>query len=65
MRIKWIYISIGIVLILGGFYWFQLRPVEMKKECHKDTVEFLKKQHSVTKRSYDEIYELCLNSKGF
>lgn len=30
---KYAYLSIIILLIISGFYWFQLRPSQIKKHC--------------------------------
>lgn len=28
-------IIIGLIILGGAFYWFQLRPVQIKKECYQ------------------------------
>lgn len=32
MKTKYIF-ALTIMLVVGGFYWFQLRPANIKKEC--------------------------------
>lgn len=56
-----ILIIIFILLILGGFYWFQYRPTQIRSFCDWDT----KRIHGwrITK-TYDEEYNSCLHSKG-
>lgn len=36
MKFKLAIIIIISFLISGWFYWFQLRPVEIRKKCHSD-----------------------------
>ena len=33
MKNNFLIILLGLVLILGLFYWFQIRPTEIRKEC--------------------------------
>lgn len=64
MRNKQLLIII-LVIIAGYFYWFQIRPAQIRKECHDyaygtpnlgDTNEW------VTATKY--YYDACLSRKG-
>lgn len=51
--------KITILIVLGiivSFYWFQLRPSEIRKECFK--------KHLSDRQIGDEAYINCLRSKG-
>ncbi len=56
-----IYLVIGVLffLLVGAFYWFQLRPTNIRKECYKNISE-LDKKYDI----YQQDYEKCLRSKG-
>lgn len=53
-------VIIVLVLILGAFYWFQLRPVQIKKECSWFTeitpadVGITKEQAEINKKAFTE-----------
>jgi len=60
------------LLILGFvFYWFQLRPTNIRKECYKDTyidatdkISELDKKYGIYDERNERDYEKCLKSKG-
>ncbi len=61
-------IIIIFILISGAFYWYELRPMQIKKNCHKisstrkinwDKMIYENKDGSIGK-SYSE----CLKEKG-
>ena len=60
------------LLILGFvFYWFQLRPTNIRKECYKDTyidatdkISELDKKYGIYDERNERDYEKCLRSKG-
>ena len=64
-------IIIVLVLIVGAFYWFQLRPTNIRKECYKDTyidatdkISELDKKYGIYDERNERDYEKCLKSKG-
>ncbi len=54
-------IIIIVFIVLGGwFYWFQLRPIQIKKECSQYFTS-----HSLLSQDLKERkYKLCLIEKG-
>lgn len=76
-----IIIVLVILLVIGGFYWFQYRPAEAKKECNTKSVEYYKEAFSEAdgdgdgkvsrstvdgiEQNMDHLYKSCLRSKGF
>jgi len=63
-------ILLGLLLLVGWFYWFQWRPVKIKQYCHQHAEEnarvFSQNKGTFTEvRSvYDRSYEKCLHEKG-
>ena len=55
---KYIIILISIIL-LGIFYWFQLRPTQIRKECSKNLIGF-----SSIEQNGEKNYNRCLREKG-
>jgi len=55
----WVLILIVLIMIVFSFYWFQLRTVNIKKECYK-TAE----QWSNGGWAFDYHYKQCLRSNG-
>lgn len=61
-----------IVLVFAGiflFYWFQIRPSNIKSTCANETIEKLKsikeeRSADTWQKNYDLYYEACLNKKG-
>lgn len=62
-----------IVLFLGGFYWFQIRPSQIKTKCESKAVEMMKEATKIpeignsTKRFWDwrnDYYQSCLHHYG-
>ena len=61
-----------VLLIAGAFYWYELRPIQIKKECNRISQPTDEKQefsarygigeYSVS--SINERYKICLRSKG-
>jgi hypothetical protein len=52
-------IIIILILILGAFYWFQVRPTQIRKECAKNS-----KMFAGADVLYKGKYENCLQIKG-
>lgn len=55
-------ISILLFVILGAFlfYWFQLRPAEIKHEC----AQIIKGNKNLYISNINAVYEPCLHDKG-
>lgn len=71
------YIIFILLLVLGFvFYWFQLRPTQIRKECNRISFlesniidrsredEFVPGSIAFKFASPDERYKICLRSKG-
>lgn len=57
-KMKWpVIITIGVLLLLGWFWWSQLRPTSIKKQCAKDNTEYF---GTVFSNRYDK----CLRTNG-
>lgn len=58
------YIILILLLVLGGcFYWFQLRPTLVKKECYKSSQTQIGK-FSWNTQTNEYIYNECLLRYG-
>jgi len=56
----WIIILFFFIILATLFYWFQLRPSQVKKECY-NTAEWWSKGEGW---AFDYHYRQCLRSKG-
>lgn len=61
---KWFILAI--LLIICGFYWFQYRPSQIKKECAQQAENRAKeKKISIDEADVVKIYyDICLHSEG-
>ncbi len=65
------YIVLGVVILGAAFYWFQLRPAQIRKECYAKTLATMSNFSAFgsevvikeTKQKEVE-YENCLKSRG-
>ena len=59
-------IGIGLILLAGWFYWFQVIPSSIKKSCHQEAITqaSLEENFDSATERYDALLELCLNRKG-
>jgi len=67
MNIK--HLSIILLLILAWFYWFQLRPAQIRSKCSKSREEVVKSSYgkkpvNIWSQEADFAYEYCLNRNG-
>jgi len=59
-----------ILFLVGGwFYWFQIRPSHIKKECYTSSVENARKNDNLGNdkfyvTTYDAYYKRCLEKNG-
>jgi len=66
MKKKSIYATSGVIglLILSSiFYWFELRPAQIRNFCSEDTIQ-KGKEHKWDIKTYDIAYSICINKKG-
>ena len=64
---QYIGIIILAVMILGFlFYWYEFRPYQVKKNCFKETTEWVKDQETLEEysKAYDFYYKNCLRKRG-
>jgi len=60
----WILVVIGLLLVVGWFYWFQLRPSKIRSFCDW-RVRNENNWRPISKSGiYDIQYEACLHEKG-
>jgi hypothetical protein len=75
-KIYWLIIPLVFIIIIGCFYWFQLRPSEGRKECSQDWIKYSSDpggqsaEHNGLELKYgvfgdgDSYIKNCLASKG-
>ena len=57
--------TIGIIILVGLFYWFEIRPSEIRKICNNESIE--KSKTTPNNWSYDLFdlyYKTCLRKNG-
>lgn len=64
---KSLLIFLGFILLLIGFYWIQIRPTKIRKDCMKMVIDKCKEigQATVgcqTSQAAQDLYEVCLHS---
>jgi len=64
---------LAILILISSFYWFQLRPIQIRKECNKyassGQIEDKSKSLSLDQYQsiqiiYNNFYAKCLREKG-
>jgi uncharacterized membrane protein len=57
-------LAVLLAIIVGTslFYWFQLRPSNIKKECHKFIIDKVKDIPSIEQANF--AYTMCLHKNG-
>ena len=63
-KLKIFIIVIVLIVISGGFYWYEWRPYQTKKECYRLAIEIAKKDGYHALELYNFYYKTCLNSRG-
>jgi hypothetical protein len=65
---KWVTpVVIGSLVVVGLFYWFQIRPSKIKQECNSwagNQSGFDRRKNEITKNSYERYYISCTREKG-
>lgn len=51
-------------LFIGWFYWFQWRPVQIRKDCMLKLKKFSKENNIYTPKSTTVFYRMCLIEQG-
>ena len=71
LNYKILLLLVGLLILVFGFYWFQYRPSEIRKECSQVTEKFIDEKISGKDINTSDsisaiklINEKCLNSKG-
>lgn len=59
---KWILIII--LILVGWFLWFQVRPMCLKRKCHDYSLEFWSIRGENTYEDINETYNFCLTKYG-
>jgi len=59
-------ISIAVLVVaVGMFYWFAVRPSQLRKECGEWAVQSaIGGETGQTKKLIDSLYDICLKQKG-
>lgn len=62
---KWILASILIITILSfAFYWFEVRPSQIKRECFTEVDKERSLKFMYSKDDFEFYYRNCLREKG-
>ena len=67
---KILIVTVVILLIGFIFYWYALRPVQIRTHCHKRALKYAQEQYGHTEKGtfrlldYNFGYEMCLNECG-
>lgn len=70
MRSKLLITGIALVILGLGFYWFDLRPMQIRTRCNNEALD---KVGQATKQAgtseglfegYDLLYKTCIRKKG-
>ncbi len=57
-----------VILSVGAFYWWEWRPMSIRKVCVQEEMEFIKnaeQKTEVVENSLDEVvYKICIRKHG-
>ena len=53
-----------LLIIAGLFYWFQVRPSNIRKACYSEVEEKYKSSGSVRKENLNLTFGVCLTRNG-
>lgn len=51
-------------LLASLFYWYEWRPMQIRKNCFESTKEKFNEDYSFSRVGFDFIYKYCLQEKG-
>ncbi len=61
LKSKKVLVILFIIIILSFlFHWYELRPIQIKKQCSKDAI----RESEDWEQNYDYSYKKCLHNKG-
>lgn len=63
MKSKNLLIVLGFILLLLGFWWFQIRPANIRKACNQELEDRYKGQE-VDVDEANNRYRICLTENG-
>lgn len=65
MNIKNISIILSVLIISGiVFYWYELRPVAVRKVCTQKAFELIETSNNESISRWNWIYSTCLHKRG-
>ena len=60
-----LYLLIALILIGGWFYWFQIRPSNIRKRCYIEAFMGIKfHEEKETREGRNNLYKQCLVKNG-
>jgi len=65
-RLNNIHIGLLVLPIIAGFlfYWYEVRPMNIKKECFRFAVDMVKEKAVRQDEGFNQSYQFCLKEKG-
>lgn len=67
-KLSYTYLAVAVVLLMGWFYWYEYRPMQIRIECSERGIEKARERGSGDGRynSYDRehYYVRCLDEAG-
>lgn len=64
-RATHLYLFVSFLALIYFFWWFQVRPRDIRSQCTKDTIAKMREINNPTINQYDKWFEICLNKHGF
>jgi len=58
------YLITAIIILAALFYWYEIRPSQIKSQCVTDTIKRMRTLEYPRPEFYNLIYDQCLKSKG-
>lgn len=59
IKFKYLMTLIVFLVISFSFYWYDIRPKNIKALCSNDTIEKLKEKNQATIENYNVLYTIC------
>ncbi len=62
----WKFIILIIFILGSAFYWYELRPIQEKKDCFEMAKEYVveTKDSGNIEARFNNVFDLCLKKKG-
>ena len=66
LKENWAIVLLAVVILGGAFYWYELRPIPIRKLCTELTWKTLKEQHIQIDNAYfaTSYYNSCITNEG-